>query len=143
VAEQILKSRTFEKDGFRYIVSHILEDDNPKSHGLGDASNYAGLSVAEQKQYLAQDAERIAAYNRGDWHYIGVAVDIRKNTTSNWADGGAIVGRASIWGIESDSEPSYITQTEEETIAEAEAEIARLRAALCGHALKRATRRVD
>lgn len=134
MTEHILKSRTFEKDGFRYTVSHILEDDNPKSHGLGDTSNYAGLSEAEQRKYNAQDAKRIAAYNRGEWHYLGIAVDIRKNTSSNWADGGPIVGRASVWGIESDSDAPYFAEVEEDMIAEAETEVARLRVALCGHA---------
>jgi hypothetical protein len=55
-----------------------------------------------------------------------------KNTASNWADGGFEVGRASVWGIESDSDSSYIRETEEQEISEAFAEVKRLKQALCG-----------
>jgi hypothetical protein len=125
--EHTLSTRKFEQDGFTVIVSRILDTD-------GDLSNleqeYSDCTPEEQAQYKEQDAKRLAGYNNGEWCYVGVAVSIRKNTASNWADGGLEVGRASVWGIESDSEESYFASVEADEIAEAFAEVERLRKAL-------------
>ena len=42
-----------------------------------------------------------------------------------------LVGRSSIWGVESDSGEEYFAQLEEEQIADALADVERLRVALC------------
>lgn len=125
-----INKRSFEQDGFTVTVRHVSDDDADLSSLAPDSGNYDGIDDAERETYLAQDAERLADYHRGKWHYVGVVVDIRKQTTSHWADGGLVVGRASIWGIESDSEPAYFEEIERDTIAEAWAEVDRLRDAL-------------
>lgn len=120
-------TRTFKQDGFTVIVSREIDMDPDMSYLEQD---YSDCTPEEQEQYKEQDRQRIAAYNRGEWYYVGVCVSIRKQTKSNWADGGLEVGRASVWGTESDSEESHFAELEQDMIREAFAEVARLREAL-------------
>jgi hypothetical protein len=122
--------RTFEKNGFHYTVKHLIDEDPDLSTLEPDSGRYEGCTSEEVKLNEQMDADRLAAFYRGEWHYIGIVVSIRKQTASHWADGGLEVGRASIWGIESDADPSHLDEIERAEIAEAEAEVARLRAAL-------------
>lgn len=119
--------RKFERDGFTIIVSH-MSDDHADTSSL--EQDYADCPADERALYQAQDAARLKALYAGDWEYIGVCADVRKQTASNWADGGPVVGRASIWGVESDSDAEYITELETEMVIEALAEVDRLKEAL-------------
>lgn len=48
-----------------------LDDSDPDTSYL--SQDYLDVpDAAERQKYLAQDAARLAAYKRGDWHYIGV-----------------------------------------------------------------------
>jgi hypothetical protein len=123
-----LIKRKFEQDGFTVIVKHIIDEDSDYS---SLTQEYADCTPEEQAENKAQDAARLRGLERGDWYYMGVAVSILKQTKSNWANGGLEVGRASVWGIESDSEPSYIAEVERDMVAEAFSEVNRLREALC------------
>lgn len=124
----LIKRETREQDGFTIIVDHVVDHDADLSYLLQD---YDDVSEHERAQYKKQDTERMAAYHRGDWSMIGIAVTIRKQTaTSNWADGGLEVGRASLWSIESDSDPEYFDEVARDLTVEAFAEVAKLKAAL-------------
>lgn len=125
--ECILSKRQYEKDGFTVIVKRILDDDADTSYLTQD---YAGESPEDRAKYQAQDRARLQAYHRGDWHYLGIVVEIRKQTKTNWANGGLEVGRASVWGFESDSEESFLKSEEENIVFEAFQEVERLKEAL-------------
>jgi len=120
-------ARTFEQDGFTVIVSREVDMDTDTSYFEQD---YSECTPDEQEQYKEQDSKRLAAYHRGEWYYVGVCVSIRKQTASNWDDGGLEVGRASVWGIESDSDESHFEELERDMVAEAFSEVKRLREAL-------------
>jgi hypothetical protein len=111
--------RTFEKDGFTVIVTHEY-DDSPDTSYL--EQEYEDCTPEEREQYKQQDRERLEALRNGDWYYLGVCVAMKKGSYE--------VGRASVWGIESDSDEGYFTEIEDDLITEAFAEVARLRAAI-------------
>lgn len=129
-AEHVLNKRTIvtEIPGRTIEITHVLDETADLDYLL--EVEYTDCTEDERAKYQAADADRIKAYERGDWCMVGVCVDIRQQTVSNWADGGLVIGRASIWGVESDSEPEHFAEVEQDCIDEANAEIARLTEAL-------------
>ena len=127
--QDVISTRKFEQDGFTVVVERVVDYDGDASW-LEDSNRYEGCTAGETAKYLEQDAERLAGLRRGDWYFVGVAVKILKQTSSNWANGGLEVGRASVWGIESDSDDASFDETERDIIAEAFAEVDELRKAL-------------
>mgnify|MGYP001558118327 FL=1 len=91
--------------------------------------NYKEDSPKDRQRYLAQDKARLDAYYRGDWHYVGVCCDIRIKTETNWTIP-TVIGRSSVWGVESDSGEDYFKDLAEDQIAEAFADIERMKKAL-------------
>ncbi len=118
--------RTYEQDGFTVTVRHV-PDENADLTYLEETYTE---DTDEARAYNERNAERLADYRRGNWGPLGVVVDIRRQTRSNWADGGPVVGHASVWGNESDSDPAYFAELERDITAEAWAEVDRLREAL-------------
>lgn len=123
--------RKFQQDGFTVIVERVSDTDRRAETPEEQQANYDGCTAEEKAEYFKQDAARYQAWLNDEWSYMGVTVSIRKQTASNWADGGLEVGRASVWGIESDSEEQDFQELENEGIEEAFAEVQRLRDALC------------
>lgn len=79
--------------------------------------------------YEAESAERIAAYRRGDWHMIGV-----RAVATIWIDRGNYktqytMKSAGLWGIESDSDESYLQEVFDDQCAELRADIEAMKAA--------------
>jgi hypothetical protein len=122
-------TRKYEQNGFTFIIEHVADEMTPETPE-DQQTNYDGCSDEEKAQYLAEDTERYEAWKRDEWYYMGIVCTIRKNTTTHWADGGLEVGRASVWGIESDSDDSFIRATEEEMVDRALAEVELLKVAL-------------
>lgn len=63
---------------------------------------------AYRQRYLKEDAERLAAFRRGDWHFIGVRAKAivwiqRNNYRTNYT-----LESAGLYGIESDSSEKYL-----------------------------------
>lgn len=77
-----------------------------------ESSNYAG--ERSMLTYLFQDADRLRAYYRGDWLYVGIVAIVHVN--------GREIGNASTWGIESDSDDPYFREMGREVAHEAIAE---------------------
>ncbi len=123
-----ISKRIFEQDGFTVIVRRVFDED-PDLSWL--KQEYKDEKPKDRAKYRAQDAERLKAYHRGDWHMLGIMVEIRKQTKTNWANGGLEVGRASVWGFESDSDEAFLASEEKNITAEAFAEVERLKQALC------------
>ena len=122
-----MATRTFEKNGFTYTVKRVVDPHADVSYLEQD---YSDCPSEEAEKYKAQDAERLEDYNEGRWEVLVIVVEIRKNTKTNWANGGFVVGRASLGGIESDSDESFFKEEEEGLIEEAEEEVKRLKEAL-------------
>ena len=66
---------------------------------------------------------------RADWSPIGLEIRIKKQTASNWPDGGLEVGRAHSWDLPIGCD---MEAEEAKVIAAAWVEVDRLRQALCG-----------
>jgi hypothetical protein len=122
-----MTTRKFQQDGFTVTVSRLRDEDPDVSYL---AQDYSDHTATERGELIRRDVDRLASFAAGEWFMVGIAVGIRKQTSSNWADGGPEVGRASIWGIESDSDESYLVSTEAEMVTEAFEEVKRLREVL-------------
>jgi hypothetical protein len=69
---------------------------------------------AELRRCARLDRLRLRAYQRGDWHCIGLAARARLSSPAGatWIDTGGL------WGIESDSDPAYFEQVWDDELAE-------------------------
>jgi hypothetical protein len=65
----------------------------------------------EKIAYALADHRRMERYEAGDWCFTGILATVTVD--------GVEIGRASLWGIESDSEYSYIIEVAREMLAEA------------------------
>ena len=76
--------------------------------------------------YVRQDYERMERLNRGDWCFIGIAAEAEwsvpiMSTTANGDQNWRLpqtVHSGGLWGIESDSDASYLAEVEQEQLAE-------------------------
>lgn len=72
--------------------------------------------------YLEQDvfADRFEAFKRGDFAFVGVraCAEIRYSTPQGGWQNGPTVKSPGLWGIEDDSEESYLRETGEEECRE-------------------------
>jgi len=65
-----------------------------------------------------QDYERCESYNRGVWHMIGIRAEAEIQTSADgrhWSI--QRVGSPGLWGIESDSDESYLQSVESDELA--------------------------
>jgi len=83
---------------------------------LEDPDRYLGEAENDVLNYRAQDRDRIDAYNRGEWYFVGV---VAKATVRLYFDSHpdgtyqiVELPSAGIWGVESDSDPSYFAELE-------------------------------
>jgi hypothetical protein len=94
-----------------------VPDHDPDLSYLGDADNYAGINADEAAKYLAQDRERLDAYNRGEWWCEGVRA-VAKIIIPTSIEGGWIatdeIRSPGIWGVESDSDESHFAELAKE-----------------------------
>lgn len=122
----------------RKIEVITLDDETPDTSFLGEYSNQPGPDAIDRKacgdwkrgeyQYFnpamtgaetgnpespAQDYARFEAFNRGDWHFIGVkarAEVVIGDTIQTITSGG-------LWGIESDSDADYVTSVKKDELS--------------------------
>lgn len=68
----------------------------------------------ELRKYARLDRLRLRAYQRGDWHCLGLAAKarLRSPAGTTWNDS------SGLWGIESDSEPTYFDQVWDDELTE-------------------------
>ena len=93
------------------VTISLLFDADPDLSYL--AQDYAedDITPMEQARYQRQDRERLAAYRRGEWYMVGVRADaiiLIPRGGSTWQL--QTIRSGGLWGIESDSEPSYFTE---------------------------------
>jgi hypothetical protein len=80
----------------------------------GNVENYAGESPEDIRKYCQQDYERMERLSRGDWGYLAIRADaeiIVDGVSQEISSGG-------LWGIESDSDRTYLTEIETEQLSE-------------------------
>lgn len=88
-----------------------------------DFQDTGGATRAEAEQYIRQNVARLIDYGAG-WAFIGVEARVYR--------AGVELGRAAVWGVESDADAAYLDSIAEdeagEALAEATAKLAELRA---------------
>jgi len=84
----------------------------------GCVENYKGESAEDIRKYVRQDYERMERLQRGDWCYIGVRAEAEILIPSGDASIVQEITSGGLWGIESDSDASYLTEIEEEQLSE-------------------------
>lgn len=99
-----------------------VPDDNPDLSYLTHPDRYADCSDADRKLNEGADAGRLAAFNRGDWEFVGVyavaKVRLYLSTHPNGSCGGFEVSSGGLWGTESDSDPEHFAEIEGEQRAD-------------------------
>ncbi len=70
--------------------------------------------------------DRWRGWLRNDWGFCGVIVEARRN--------GVLLGSGSVWGVESDGDPTYFAELARDCAAEAIKEAAEVLAGLCNGA---------
>lgn len=78
-----------------FVVVALHYDEDGDSSYYRDPERYADCSVEDQECYKAEDAARLAALLRGDWHYCGVVATVCGADLEPIAD-------CAVWGFESD-----------------------------------------
>jgi hypothetical protein len=140
--------QSFDKGKYHYEVFTVY-DDSPDMSYLGEYSNKlkpGGIDREERgdmgrneyqyfnpgcgdPEYIEDDYKRYEAYNNQQWYMVGVVCEISVKTKSKWAVN-PVVGKASIWGVESDS-GNYFKELAKELISEAKADLKHLQEAIC------------
>jgi hypothetical protein len=86
----------------------------------GVVENYKGETPDKIREYVVRDYERMERLQRGGWCYIGIRAEAEILIPSD-TQGSSIVQEITsggLWGIESDSDASYLTEIEEEQLSE-------------------------
>lgn len=77
----------------------------------------------ENRKYAEQDYNRMQAYNRGVWCFMGIRAEaeVMPNTHSDgngkWHGVWHKITSGGLWGIESDSDAEYIAEVEQQELA--------------------------
>jgi hypothetical protein len=92
------------------VEIELVPDEMPDVSWLTDPSRYEGEPDAAK--YAAQDAERLDAFNRGDWIMVGVRLRATVDLAPD--DDGRIstieITTPGLWGVESDSGENYFRE---------------------------------
>jgi len=88
-----------------------------------------GLTPDEVRKYVRQDYERMESLNAGHWGYIGIRAEaeimpnIKKENSESWYGTIQNISSGGLWGIESDSEKSYLESVAQEELAGLKSEL--------------------
>lgn len=97
----------------------------------GCVENYKGESPEDIRKYVRQDYERMERLQHGDWCYIGIRAEATITLNATWEN--SVVSKASwhkpiapeqtitsggLWGVESDSDRTYLSEIETDELAE-------------------------
>lgn len=81
--------------------------------------NYKGLPADEIRKYCRQDYDRMESLNRGDWCFIGISAEAVILLPQKDGSGAyQVFHSGGLYGIESDSERSYIESEQKNQLAE-------------------------
>lgn len=116
-----LETEDFEI-GQCYVKDCGCEDFDRVAVGRGRDYRYfnsgsidSGNTEEENRQYAMQDYERVDAYNRDQWWFLGINAEAQVQLNGNLVQ---TITSGGLWGIESDSDDSYLQQVGDEQLAE-------------------------
>lgn len=95
----------------------VIHDENPDLSYL--EQEYEGETPSHAAKYRQQDARRMRAYSRGDWHVVGIRakVDILIPAGGN-SFAMYTLSSPGLWGVESDSGEKYLEEVYQEQLEE-------------------------
>jgi hypothetical protein len=90
------------------VFIESIYDESPDLSWLTQDYNEPSIPPEEAAKYRAQDAERLDAYERGDWHMRGIRLAAEITLTRpGRVDEVFHLSTPGIWGVESDSGDDY------------------------------------
>lgn len=92
----------------------------------GPVENYLGESPENIRKYVRQDYERMESLNASDWCYLGIRAEAKVVVVPFSNDHGVVVQRITsggLWGIESDSDRSYLDEIQKDELANLKSEL--------------------
>jgi hypothetical protein len=81
------------------------------------SSNYKDCEPEEIRKYTRQDYERMESLNAGQWCFIGIGAEARILLPSGTSQVISKIQSGGLWGIESDSDKSYLAEVEQEELS--------------------------
>ncbi len=84
----------------------------------GCVENYKGESPADIRKYVRQDYERMERLQRGDWCYVGIRAEAEILLPSGDASIVQEITSGGLWGVESDSDKTYLADIDTEQLSE-------------------------
>jgi hypothetical protein len=84
----------------------------------GCVENYKGESSADIRKYVRQDYERMERLQHGDWFFVGIRAEAEILIPSGDASIVQEITSGGLWGVESDSDKSYLAEIETEQLSE-------------------------
>ena len=93
-----------ERDEYRYLN--------------GNVETYKGESPEDVRKYVRQDYERMERLQCGDWCYVGIRAEAEILIPSRDATIVQEITAGGLWGIESDSDASYLKDVEGDQLSE-------------------------
>ena len=86
----------------------------------GPIENYEGESPEDIRKHIRQDYDRMESLNNGQWCYIGIRADAEVLVPMGEKPHGVIqtITSGGLWGIESDSDASYLESIGREELAD-------------------------
>lgn len=110
-----------ERHSYEWILPAISRDKYFQDlHKIGYSK---GVAAELAQSYVNQDIKRLESLERGDWYFIGIYATARKEvngTIQTFRSGG-------LWGIESDSDESYLKEVEQEETEQLKSILAKLK----------------
>jgi len=100
---------------FNPSFNYITKQDKPAD----------GLTPDEVRKYVRQDYERMERLNAGDWCYTGIRAEaeIQTGPFLGTIDTIQTITSGGLWGIESDSDRSYLESVQQEELANLKSEL--------------------
>jgi hypothetical protein len=117
----------------RLLVIEHEGDPEAEPPSLEDAAaneGWADWPAGEIECARLSTLERLAAWQRGEWHYLGVIVTIYQTWGTDKRP--RAIGSSAVWSVESDAGPAYLAMLALEEFHVAQAEVIALGAALNG-----------
>jgi hypothetical protein len=83
----------------------------------GCVENYKGETPENIRKYVRQDYERMERLNSGDWCYMGIRAEAEILLPSGDASIAQEITSGGLWGVESDSDKSYLAEIDAEELS--------------------------
>jgi hypothetical protein len=84
----------------------------------GVVENYKGETPEKIREYVIRDYERMERLHHGDWCYIGIRAEAEILIPSGGHSVVQEITSGGLWGVESDSDKSYLSEIETDELAE-------------------------